>query len=245
MTGAADHGGRPAIDAHEYCRAVEAHLCRQNGGHLIRIVGPAFDLVKGWAEGGIPLAVACAGIDRTIDRAARRPGRRRPMRVEFCDADVLAAFDEWSRAVGSAGIAVGRRPEVSGTSRRSSLSHHVDRVVTQLTALRGSNRVPLALEPALAATVEALDARRAAASSARGSARDVVLTELRALDEALTEAAVAAVSEAEGASVRRDAEAEIVPFRGRLSPAQWDTALTAATARLIRLRLGLPAVAFD
>ena len=29
----------------EYCRAVEAHLCRSNGGHLVRIAGPSFDRV--------------------------------------------------------------------------------------------------------------------------------------------------------------------------------------------------------
>ena len=33
-----------AIDIGAFCRAVEAHLCRVNGGHLVRIVGPAFDV---------------------------------------------------------------------------------------------------------------------------------------------------------------------------------------------------------
>lgn len=241
MTGA----GRPAaVDTHAYCRAVEAHLCRQNGGHLIRIVGPAFDLVKGWAEAGIPLAVACAGIDRCVDRAARKPGRRRPMRVEFCDADVLAAHDEWTRAVSSAGIGPGA-DAATGGAKRPSLTQHLDRAITQLTALRGSGRAPAALEPALAATITALDGHRATAAVARGAARDVLVETLRALDTTLTQAAVDAVGESERSVVRRDAEHEIAAFRGRLAPAQWDAALGTATARLIRLRLGLPAVAFE
>lgn len=232
------------VDTHAYCRGVEAHLCRQNGGHLIRIVGPAFDLVKGWAEAGIPLVVAAAGIDRCVDRAARKPGRRRPMRVEFCDADVLAAHDEWTRAVSTAGIGPGATA-ASGGPRRPSLTQHLDRAITQLTALRGTGRAPAALEPALAAAIAALDSHRATAAVARGAARDAVVETLRDLDATLTQAAVGAVSEAERTTVRRDAEHEIAAFRSRLAPAQWDAALAAATARLIRLRLGLPAVAFE
>jgi hypothetical protein len=232
------------IDAHAYCRAVETHLCRQNGGHLIRIVGPAFDLVKGWAAAGIPLAVACAGIDRCVDRAARRPARRRPMRVEFCDADVLATHDEWVRAVSTAGI--GAAPSNAGTaSRRPSLTQHLDRVITQLTALRGSGRVPSSLEPALATAVTALDGHRAAAAAARGAARDAIIEAVRVLDGSLTEAAVEAASDQERAALQRDAAQEIASYRSRLSPSQWDAALATASARLTRLRFGLPTVAFE
>ena len=38
-----------------YCRDVEAYLCRKNDGHLVRIVGPAFDTVCGWASRGVPV----------------------------------------------------------------------------------------------------------------------------------------------------------------------------------------------
>jgi hypothetical protein len=240
-----DTGPPAAIDAHAYCRSVETHLCRQNGGHLIRIVGPAFDLVKGWAEAGIPLAVACAGIDRAVDRAARRPGRRRPMRVEFCDADVLATHDEWIRAVSTAGIGGGVAGSGGGSAKRPSLTQHLDRVITQLTALRGSGRAPASLEPALAAAVGALDGHRAAAAAARGAGRDAIIDALRALDASLTQAAVEAASEPDRATLRRDAAQEIAGYRSRLSPAQWDVALATATARLTRLRFGLPAVTFE
>src|SRR5215468_6414924 len=92
-----DPGSRPS---EEYCRQLESYLCRKNDGHLIRIVGPAFEQVCGWAVRGVPLAVACRGIDRYFERYYAKGRRRRPVRVEFCEADVLDVFDEWRRAVG-------------------------------------------------------------------------------------------------------------------------------------------------
>ena len=76
-------------DPAEYARQVESYLCRKNGGHLIRVVGPAFELVSGWASAGVPLKVALRGIDRCCARLEARGPRRRPIRVEFCEADVL------------------------------------------------------------------------------------------------------------------------------------------------------------
>ena len=69
------------MDIDAYCREIEAHLCRRNAGHLVRISGPAFDLVRGWAQQGIPFNVAQQGIDRYIDRSNARGVRRRPARI--------------------------------------------------------------------------------------------------------------------------------------------------------------------
>ncbi len=88
------------MDADAYCREIEAHLCRRNAGHLVRVAGPAFEMVAGWAAQGIPLKVALSGIDRAVDRRDAKGPSRRPLRVEFCEADVLDAFDAWRRAVG-------------------------------------------------------------------------------------------------------------------------------------------------
>ena len=96
-------GVSDTMTAGEYCRAIEAHLCRENGGHLVRIVGPAFQTVAGWHAAGIPFAVVKQGIDRTLARDRAKPATgagRRPVRVEFCEADVQDAFATWRRAVG-------------------------------------------------------------------------------------------------------------------------------------------------
>jgi hypothetical protein len=88
------------VDTDAYCRDIEAHLCRRNAGHLVRVAGPAFEMVAAWAAEGIPLKIALRGIDRAVERRDAKGPSRRPLRVEFCEADVLDAFDEWRRAVG-------------------------------------------------------------------------------------------------------------------------------------------------
>src|SRR5205823_11171751 len=132
----------PALE--EYCRQIETYLCRRNDGHLIRVVGPSFDRVSGWSEQGIPLKVACRGIDRYFERYYRKGPRRRPVRIDFCEADVLEAFDDWRRALGivagpSADDSRDTEQEQSAVnpqsalcnqrSARRSLPAHLDRVL--------------------------------------------------------------------------------------------------------------------
>ena len=228
------------IDIQDYCREVEAHLCRRNGGHLIRIVGPAFDLVKGWAEAGVPLGVVREGIDRTVNRAARKTPRRRPLRIEFCDADVLDGFDRWKRAVG-----VPAPDAAPPAARRGTLAAHVDRVVAQLSALRGSDRAPAALQPVVGAIVEAVDQLRADSVTARGAARDAVIAALADLDARLVDQAERALPEDRREALVREAETELAAYRARLDAGQWRAAVSSARARLVRIALGLPTVAFD
>ena len=100
------------IDPGEYARQVERYLCQKNRGHLIRVVGPAFELVCGWATAGVPLKIALRGIDRCCERLEARGPRRRPVRIEFCEADVLDAFDDGAVKLGLA-AALRHRGEVS------------------------------------------------------------------------------------------------------------------------------------
>ena len=74
--------------------------------------------MQGWANQGIPLKVAEAGIDRYFERYYRKGPRRRPVRIEFCEADVLDAFDDWRRAVGVARVVPD--PPAGRTSRSRS-----------------------------------------------------------------------------------------------------------------------------
>ena len=88
-------------DLGAYCRSVESHLTRVNGGHLVRIVGPGFDVVRRWAADGVPLSVVFRGIE--LKAARHQAGAsKRPLRVEFCDDDVRELFDDWRRAIGLA-----------------------------------------------------------------------------------------------------------------------------------------------
>jgi hypothetical protein len=90
------------LQTEEYCREIEAFLCRKNDGHLIRVVGPSFDLVSAWAAQGVPLKIAFEGIERYFVRYYRKGSRRRPVRIDSCEHDVLDAFDEWRRCLNTA-----------------------------------------------------------------------------------------------------------------------------------------------
>lgn len=248
------------MDIDGYCRAIEAHLCRRNGGHLVRIAGPAFDMVRGWAQQGIPLKVALQGIDRYVDRSSARGMRRRPARVEFCEGDVLDAFDAWRRAVGiyRAGAEVapgaeGERTAGEGGAEgeeppharpRESLSTHIDRVIVRLTALRGGE-VPQAWDAALEEFVRTLDAMHPAARRARGEARARLLAELESLDARLIARARDAAGGDVLADVSREASAELEPFASRLSTSAYAAAHQRCETRSLRERLRLPTIAMD
>ena len=81
------------LDLGDYCRGVEEQLARVNEGHIIRIVGTSFELVRSWAIEGIPMAVVFRGIEQ---KAARhRTGRsKRPLRLEFCEGDVRTLYEK-------------------------------------------------------------------------------------------------------------------------------------------------------
>ena len=228
----------------EYCRAVEAHLTRKNDGHLIRIVGPAFELVRGWAEQGIPFKIAIHGIDRAFERYYAKGARRRPLRIEFCKEDVLDAFDQWRRAVGVRGVDGDQAPP----RRREGLATHIARAISRLTALRGGStaadgRPSLRLaDDVLDEVVRVLDGLAASAERARGDARERILADLSALDTRLIDAARAAAGGAVLAELGAQADDDLRPFRDRMPADAWRQARQAATTRLLRERAQLPAL---
>ena len=232
-----------AGDLGEYCRAVESHLCRRNEGHLVRVVGPAFDCVAGWAAKGVPLRVACRGIDRCVDRFAAKGPRRRPVRVEFCDADVLDVFDEWRRAVGVAAVSPDAGDEGGAARRHASLAAHLDRVVARLTALRASSGANLG--DVVDSLVTELDGLRSTAKGLRGEARRQCLERLQALDARLLASIRERLDPAAVAALSAEADVELAPFRDRMPPDAYGRAQTACIDRLVRDRFLLPVVAFE
>jgi hypothetical protein len=229
-----------AMDAAQYCREIETYLCRKNEGHLIRIVGPVFEKVTGWAAQGVPLAVAFKGIDAYCERYYAKGPRRRPVRVEFCEADVLELFDGWRRAVGVPSV---NGDEGDAGRKQDSLPSHIDRAIARLTALRGG-KAPGPFTDRLDEAVRELDRLKASAKQARGDARTAILDRLGALDGALLDLARAQLDDASRAAVRAKAEAEIAPFAARMPADARTAAVEAAFTRLVRESAGLPALTF-
>ena len=239
-------------DPGEYCRALEAYLCRKNDGHLIRIVGPAFEQVCGWSTRGIPLKLAMRGIDRYFERYYAKGARRRPVRVEFCEPDVLDVFDEWRRSVGvssSADLLAGRSSESEvGSGPRAaasagSLPAHLERVIARLTTLRaGEDR---SLDSAVDAIVRELDAFRGKAKTVRGDAREILLDRLQELDASLIEAVRAQCGAETLEKLAAEADEELRPFRGRMPAGAYPQSHRACVDRLLRERARLPTIAYE
>jgi hypothetical protein len=227
------------MDVSAYCREVETYLCRKNEGHLVRIVGPVFQMVSGWAEQGVPLAVAFKGIDDYCERYYAKGPRRRPVRVEFCEADVLERFDDWRRAVGVSNM--GDAPETPDR-KRDSLPSHIDRAIARLTALRASPSLEKgeAFAGRLDAVVRELDRLKLSAKQARGEGRAAILDRLAALDADLVDLAREALDTAVRAELMARAAEEIAPFAARMSPDARTAAIDAAFARLAREAAGFP-----
>jgi len=223
----------------EYCRELEAYLCRKNDGHLIRIVGPAFEQVCGWSMRGIPLKLAMRGIDRYFERYYAKGPRRRPVRVEFCEPDVLDVFDEWRRSVG---VSSGAEVSSGAVASSGSLPAHLERVIARLTTLRaGEDR---SLDSAVDAIVRELDAFRAKARTVRGDAREILLDRLRELDTSLIEAVRAQCGAETLEKFAAEADEELRPFRGRMPSGAYQQSHRACVDRLLRDRASLPTIAY-
>lgn len=245
------------VDPGELCRAVESYLCRKNDGHLIRIVGPAFELVCGWAAAGIPLRVVERAIDRRHVRYHARGPKRHPLRIEYCEADVLDLFDEWKRAVGlSTAAGAGNEPPGeprvgaagtegrAGGARRRSLAAHLDDLDARLSVWDAPPGAP-ALESLLKDARAAVEAARSGGRTLRGEARRRTLDRLAELDRRLPAAARADAGEDVLRELREEAQRSLEAFRSRMAAAAFASALDAATDRLLAERFKLPRLAFD
>ena len=236
-----DDGPAPA----DYCRHLESYLCRKNDGHLIRIVGPAFEQVCGWARRGIPVKLAMRGIDRYFERYYAKGARRRPVRIEFCEADVLDVFDEWRKSVGvsiGAGL-VGQESGADLSGPRSSLPAHLERVIARLTTLRGGHA--RTLDPIVDSMIRELDAARVPAKSLRGDAREALIDRLRQLDVTLLDALKRQDDDSSLRQLAVEADEELKPFRVRMPADAYQQAHRACVDRLLRERANLPTISYE
>lgn len=228
------------LDIPAYCRHVEAYLCRRNGGHLVRIVGPGFELVRGWAGEGVPLTIVERAIDRCSERREARREGTRALRIEFCEAEVRSQFQRWRKAVGPY---IGEGETTAGAAPGAGLSTHLARAVERLS--RAAAR--LGHSEAFRARLDAIIARVADVQSqskgARGARRAHVLGELAAIDRELMDAARAEAAQSGlEADVKDAAAKQLAPWRERMPGDAWAGATAAAADRLLRDRLDLPDV---
>jgi hypothetical protein len=232
------------MDHSQYCREIETYLCRKNNGHLVRIVGPVFEQVCGWADRGVPLKIAFRGIDRYCERHQVKGPRRRPVRLEFCEADILDLFDDWRRAMGVPGGAA-EHTEEERTARKPALAGHVDRAIARLLAVRPAATWTEQFGGRLDHLVQELDDLARRARHARGDARSRIIERLAALDVELLSLAVDQIDTERSVALRKEAEEELAVFGTRMSSEAREHASGAAFGRLVREALGLPVLRYE
>jgi hypothetical protein len=231
----------------EYCREIEAYLCRKNDGHLIRIVGPSFERVCGWAAQGIPLKIAYQGIDTYFVRYYAKGVRRRPVQIDFCEHDILDAFDAWRRAVGV------RLPDTEATDeearakrRKRSLPEHLDRICERVTGRRaGMTPPPPEFDAVLEAITREAAAFRDTPGPLRGDIRERIVARLVELDRVMLDAARAHTDRETLGAMRAEATDQLRPFRERMPADTYQRAIDAAVDRLIREHEQLPTLTFE
>jgi hypothetical protein len=247
-------GATEAIDVGEYCRSVEQHLTRVNAGQLVRIFGPGFELVRTWAHEGVPLSIVLHGISLKAERHHAGGRAARPLRLEFCEADVRAVFEQWRRAVGiwsaapaptAPSATLADVPEPGDEPRRGSLSKHLDRAADRLSRAAGRLELPEEFRDVLSRLLDEVVALKEQARKARGPIRDTLAATLPGLDVQLASAARRAIDAGELAAIEADAVADLAPYRARLGPDVWKRSVEVTTDRLLRDRLGLPVLEFS
>ena len=249
------------MDTGAYCREIETYLCRKNDGHLIRVVGPSFEIVSRWAEQGVPLKVAYAGIDRYFERYYRKGPRRRPVKIDFCEADVLGVFAEWRRALGL--VVAPTNPESPTSSipshqspqsptpnpqpppPRSSLPAHLERVLLRLSSSRARGTLGDAFDTLLDRVSAELDEAKARAGGVRGEARHALVERLAAIDGDVLQVARASLDADATAALGREVDADLAAFRTTMTADAYARAHEAAIDRLVRDRFGLPVIRFE
>jgi hypothetical protein len=239
-------------EINNYCRDIETYLCQKNDGHLVRVVGPSFEVVSRWATDGVPLKVAFQGIDRYFERYYRKGPRRRPVRIDFCEADVLDVFDEWRRAIGlvadRASETASFTGETSGTEaetkRGPSLPAHLERVLLRLTNVRVRGTLGEAEEALLDRVSQELDRARASARGLRGDARRALIDRLAELDRDMVRTARESLDDRTRADLARQADEELAGFRDQMNADRFNRTREAAIDRLVREQLGLPMLSF-
>jgi len=245
----------PEVNAGTYCREVESYLCRRNGGHLVRIVGPSFEMVRGWAEAGVPLSLVCRAIDVCSERRESRREASRPLRIEFCEAEVRDQFQRWRRAVGpyiktqdgrlkTKDGRLKTEEEEEEPARAIGLAGHLSRANERLARAAARLERSETFRGRLDAIVGEVAAIQAESKGARGERRDAFLDRLKQLDVELMAAAREEASRSALAEeLRAAAGVELAPWRARMPADAWTSAIAAASDRLLRDRLDLPDLA--
>jgi hypothetical protein len=201
-----------------YFTEIEDRFSRRRGS-LLLLSTLDWALIESWREAGVPLEAVLRGIDTAFDRydtrSIRSKGRLRKVNgLAWCAQAVMTAAEEMVEA------ATGAAPQREPTMRSSGfenervaayLERNADEVVAATASSSNEALAPIATRlHELAAGMRETDAMQL-------EDLDRILT---VLEERMVDAVRANTSEAELVAIRQQADAELAPFRSKMSAVQ-------------------------
>jgi hypothetical protein len=125
------------------------------------------------------------------------------------------------------------------------LPAHLERLINRLTMSRTIERAGTHADEVLNRLVRELDGMLGVARSARGRARDALLSRLEAIDGEISQLARDEASDAARSTAASEAAEQLAPFRERMDDATYRAALAGAIDRVLRQAAGLPVARFQ
>ncbi|HEU0104663.1 MAG TPA: hypothetical protein VFT38_00730 [Vicinamibacteria bacterium] len=213
-----------ALEEAAYYQAIEEFFVSRRGDPLF-LSNADWLLIRKWRRSGLPLRIALRGIADALDGHAHSWGRKRKVgSLAYCAAEVDAARERWQRALSF--------DDEAETSVSVALTSFAD-ALEAATGLGGRGGA--------AARSAAAEVRAWTVPAAGGPPRLEQLTRrLGATEKALLEALRADAEPTTLATILREIEADLAPYRGRMPERVLDQIRDEAWARRLLARHGIP-----
>ena len=219
----------------EYFSEIEQRFSHRRGSILL-LSTLDWALIETWREAGIPLEAVLRGIDDAFDkydaRSQRSKGRLRKVNgLAWCAQAVMQATEEMAEAATGVQKAEAREPAASGfeTERVAAYLEH--------------NAAALETSATLSQISEAAQRLRELAAAMRSETPvpfDELDRTLTVLEERILSALHSATSEEELTALRAQADAELAPYRSRMSAVQLKQVQTQFLHKRLLEARGLP-----
>ena len=216
-----------------YFTEVEEHFRRARNSGMFMMSPLDWVLVESWKDAGIPLGAVLKGIDRSFEKyhGAKRRRFSTVNSVAYCTQEVLGVAREMAH-----GDATIQQSASAGLEPSALATFFMERAGQ----LRQAERVPGVPEDLLGGMADTLE--RLAERAEGGELGDLENVERRltVLDDRLFAAATVALSEDQLLQVGRELDAELKPFRRRMTAEQLRSLKQTYIRRKTFELLGLP-----
>jgi hypothetical protein len=225
------------VNYFNYFTEIEEHFQRRRGGVLL-LSTLDWALIETWKDAGVPLEAVLRGIDAAFDRYDQRPSKSKKVNsLAYCAQEVLTAAEDMKEA--SVGAAQG------GKSNRGFDSAEIAEFLRRCARDLGAQKLPS--RPGISPETVAHEIAETLLGMATEIAANPAPTRLEDLERRLTvleekffAILAAAIPENESLSLRAQADRDLAPYRGKMSPAQIEQLQKQYVHKKLLEKYGLP-----